>query len=473
MPSGGCSAYVRGPFSVSKPMTVLQPTTNPTGRVLMEVFGCQMNVVDAELVLGRFRKLAFEETQDYDAADVIVFNTCSVRGHAEDRVISRLGALREWKKAKANRVLAVMGCMAQREARDIRRRLPHVDLITGTKDFPKLPELAQRVRAGEGPFIVIDGAERPDVERLPTTRPKPFQAYVTIMRGCNRPCTYCIVPTVRGREISRPLDEVVDEVKALVDEGVVEVCLLGQTVNAYDGQRPGEVTLGTLLRRLDAITGLARLRFITSHPTDFNDDTFAAMAENSRLDRFLHMPIQSGSDRMLRAMRRGYTVDKYRRIVDRVRASIPDMQIGCDWIVGFPGETEVDHQESLAVCEEMRFSQSFVFKYSPRPGTVSAESMVDDVDNDTKKRRNNELLDVQARVSLTSHQALVGRELDVLFEGKSRLDDTKWAGRDPAHRIVCVEDDRLREGVFARVRIERCSALTLFGSVVSIHDASR
>jgi tRNA-2-methylthio-N6-dimethylallyladenosine synthase len=434
--------------------------------VLFEVFGCQMNVVDAELVLGRLRKSNYVETRDYSRADLVVFNTCSVRGHAEDRVISRLGALRPWKREKPGRVLAVMGCMAQREAADIRRRMPHVDVITGTKDFPRLPELVARVRREGGAYIAIDGELRPDIERMPTSRPHPFQAYVTVMRGCNRPCTYCIVPTVRGREVSRPVDEVVAEVEELVADGVVEVCLLGQTVNAYDGGAKGAATLGTLLRRLDRVNGLRRLRFVTSHPRDFDDDTLDSFGECSKLDRFLHMPIQSGSDRVLRAMRRGYSVERYRRIVERIRSIVPDMQIGCDWIVGFPGETDEDFASSVAVCEEMRFVQSFVFKYSPRPGTYAANELVDDVPDAVKRERNQALLAAQERVSLAANRGLIGTETEVLIEGKSRIDDTRWAGRDPAHRIVVVRDERLSPGRFARVRIVDFTALTLFGDVI-------
>ncbi len=438
----------------------------PDAKVLIEVFGCQMNVVDAELVRGRFLDLAFAETSDYDAADVVVFNTCSVRGHAEDRVHSRLGALRRWKSERRGRVIAVMGCMAQREAADIRSRAPHVDLIVGTRDFPKLPELVTRVRRGEGPFVVIDGEERPDVARSPGARPRRYQAYVTIMRGCDRPCTYCIVPTVRGPEVSRPLEEVVAEVEQLVDDGVVDVCLLGQTVNAFDGQRRGEVTLGTLLRRLDRVSGLRRLRFITSHPNDFDADTLAALAEVEKLDRFLHMPMQSGSDRILRAMKRGYTSARYRALVDKIRAQTPDMQIGTDWIVGFPGETEADFEATRRACAEIEFSQSFVFKYSPRPGTVAAKSLRDDVPEAEKRRRNAVLLETQSIVARRSHAAMHGAEVEVLVEGKSRLDDRKWAGRDRAHRIVCFEGADVHEGGFTRVRIVDSTPLTLFGSVV-------
>lgn len=448
----------------------LMPTLDaaPHGRVKMEIFGCQMNIVDAELVLGRFRQLDYVETASYDDADVLVFNTCSVRGHAEDRVFSRLGALRGWKTARANRVIAVMGCMAQREADDIRRRMPHVDVITGTRDFPQLAELVVRSRRGEGSFLVVDGGQRPDVDRTPAVRPRRFQAYVTIMRGCNRPCTYCIVPTVRGQEISRPVDEIEAEVRALVAEGVREVCLLGQTVNAYDGQRRGEVTLGTLLRRLDEIDGLRRLRFITSHPREFTADTLDAMAASTRLDRFLHMPIQSGSDRVLRRMKRGYTVAAYREIVGQIRSRIPDMEIGCDWIVGFPGETDEDFELSLQACEEFRFSQSFVFKYSPRPGTVAAEEMPDDVPEPVKKARNQALLGAQERVSLQKNAALVGTTTEVVVEGPSRLDPERWTTRDPAHRIVIVDDKRLQPGSFARITIRSATALTLFGDVESI-----
>ncbi len=430
-----------------------------------------MNVVDAELVLGRLRKLHYVETRDYDAADVVVFNTCSVRGHAEDRVISRLGALRQWKRSKRGRVLAVMGCMAQREAADIRRRMPHVDVITGTKDFPKLADLVEQARAGSGPFVVIDGELRPDIERMPVTRPQPYQAYVTIMRGCNRPCTYCIVPTVRGREVSRPVEEVVSEVEALVNDGVVEICLLGQTVNAYDGGSRGAATLGTLLRRLDRVPGLRRLRFVTSHPRDFDDDTMDAMGECSKLDRFLHMPVQSGSDRILRAMKRGYSVERYRRIVDAIRTRVPDMQIGCDWIVGFPGETEEDFAQSVALCEEMRFVQSFVFKYSPRPGTEAEQKLVDDVPDAVKKERNQRLLAAQESVSIDENKKRIGSEAEILIEGTSRIDETRLMGRDSAHRIVVVPrgtHEGLRAGAFARVRIVDSTALTLVGEVVEL-----
>lgn len=434
----------------------------------MEVFGCQMNVVDAELVLGRMKRRNYVETRDYDRADVVVFNTCSVRGHAEDRVYSRLGALRNWKRAVPGRVLAVMGCMAQREAEDIRKRMPHVDVITGTKDFPRLAEMVDAVRSLGGSQVAVDGVERPDIERMPTTRPNPFQAYVTIMRGCNRPCTYCIVPTVRGREVSRPVDEIAAEVEALVEDGVVEVCLLGQTVNAYDGGSRGAATLGTLLRRLDGIDGLRRLRFITSHPRNFDEDTIEALAECKRLDRFLHMPLQSGSDRVLRAMKRGYSVERYRRIVDRVRSAVPDMEVCSDWIVGFPGETEEDHALSVKACEEMGFVQSFVFKYSPRPGTDAAVNLVDDIPEEVKKRRHQDLLQAQERVSIASNRRCVGVETEIIVEGRSRLDDSKWAGRDRAHRIVVVADDRLKPGAFARVRIVDATALTLFGEVVAL-----
>lgn len=440
------------------------------GKVLMEVFGCQMNVVDAELVLGGLKSRSFAETDRYDDADVVVFNTCSIRGHAEDKVFSRLGALRNWKVEHPGRVLAVMGCMAQREAREIRRRMPHVDLVAGTRDFPRIPELVERIRAGSRPLIAVDSVERPDVKRSPAARSRNYQAYVTIMRGCNRPCTYCIVPKVRGAEISRPVAEVVGEVESLVADGVVEICLLGQTVNAYDGQRRGEVTLGTLLRRLDQVEGLARLRFITSHPNHFDDDTLAAMAESTRLDRFLHMPIQSGSNRMLKAMRRGYTVERYRELVTRIRGMIPDVAIGCDWIVGFPGETEEDHRLSLELCRQLGFSQSFVFKYSSRPGTAAAERLEDDVDLETKKRRNNELLAVQGEVSLARNQRLVGTEAEVLVENRSRLDREKWSGRDPAHRIVILDDERLREGMIVRARITGGTALTLFGEVLDVNE---
>ena len=425
-----------------------------------------MNIVDSELVLSGFQRLGFLETRSGEDADVLILNTCSVRDHAEHRVFSRIGALRSWKQDRPRRVLAVMGCMAQREAVAIRRRMPHVDLVAGTRDFPKIPELARRIRAGEGPFVVVDGTARPDVVRNPASRPRLYQAYVSIMRGCDRPCTYCIVPTVRGRAVSRPMEEVVWEVRALVEDGVVEVCLLGQTVNAYDGGRRGRVHLGTLIRELESVDGLRRLRFVTNHPQDFNEEIVAAMAESTRLDRFLHMPIQSGSNRILKAMRRGYTVEKYRSTVAAIRQAIPDMQIGCDWIVGYPGEVEADHEASLQVCEEIGFSQSFIFKYSPRPRTNAAE-LVDDVPEDVKKRRNQELLAVQERVSRDANRQLIGTETDVLIEGRSKLDRDRWSGRDPAHRVVILDDPDLASGMIVRAKIRSATALTLFADLVT------
>ena len=425
-----------------------------------------MNIVDSELVLSGFRRLGFAEALSSDDADVLILNTCSVRDHAEHRVFSRIGALRSWKLGRDRRVLAVMGCMAQREARSIRRRMPHVDLVAGTRDFPLIPDLTRRIRLGEGPFVVTDGQERPDVVRDPASRPRLHQAYVSIMRGCDRPCTYCIVPTVRGRAVSRPMEEVVQEVQLLVDDGVVEVCLLGQTVNAYDGGRRGQVNLGTLIRRLESVDGLRRLRFVTNHPQDFNDEIVAAMAESTRLDRFLHMPIQSGSNRILRAMRRGYTIEKYRSSVAEIRQAIPDMQIGCDWIVGYPGETEEDHQASLQICEEIGFCQSFVFKYSPRPHT-NAAGLEDDVPHEIKKRRNQDLLALQEQISLRRNRDLVGSETDVLIEGRSKLDRTRWSGRDPAHRIVVLENPDLAPGMIVRARIRDATALTLFADLIT------
>ena len=432
---------------------------------MLETYGCQMNIVDSELVLGGFRKLAFTEALSSDEADVIVLNTCSVRDHAEHRVISRIGALRTWKKALPGRALVVMGCMAQRDAKDIRRRMPHVDLVAGTKDFPRIPELVVRIRQGEGPFVALDGEDRPDVTRDPGSRPRKHQAFVSIMRGCNRPCTYCIVPTVRGRATSRPMEEVVSEVKSLVDDGVVEVCLLGQTVNAYDGGGRGQGNLGTLIRQLESVEGLRRLRFVTSHPQDFSEEIIREMAASTRLDRFLHMPIQSASNRMLKAMRRGYTLEKYLSTVAAIRDAIPDMQFGCDWIVGFPGETEEDHQQSVEVCREIGFSQSFVFKYSPRPGTAAAV-LPDDVPEEIKKRRYQDLLAAQAEVSARANSRLIGLETDVLIEGRSRLDQSKWSGRDPAHRIVVLDQNGLAPGMIIRARVRKVTALTLFADLV-------
>ncbi len=410
-----------------------------------------MNVLDSELVLGQLRGQGYESTDDREAADVIVYNTCSVREHAEQKVWSRLGELRDRKRLDPTLVIGVIGCMAERDGNDIFRKFPHVDLLCGPGELDKLAALVHNAAvtntnrdgpAGNpsaGKQVALAGStarrsgtlaaaedhlELLDLSRSISAHDAPAQAYVRITRGCNKFCTYCVVPHTRGPEVHRPPQNVVDEVRRLADAGVREVTLLGQTVNHYAYRHPdGRTTaFADLLYRVhEAAPSLARLRFVTSYPRDFTDAALQAMRDCDRICRYLHVPAQSGSDRVLKAMNRGYTAGQYRDFLDRARSVLPDVSLASDFIVGFPTETEAEFQETVELARHGRFKNSFIFKYSPRPGTVAVDRFVDDVPEPTKRRRNGDLLAAQAEVCADHNRDMVGRTVQVLVEGPSKM----------------------------------------------------
>ncbi len=421
--------------------------------VYLETFGCQMNVLDSELVMSQLRARGFETTPAPESADVVIYNTCSVREHAEQKVWSRLGILRETRKHRPDMVIGVIGCMAERDGVGILDRFPHVDILCGPGELDKLPGMVinavtQRTSlASEGSFntstapqvalmgstvrrsSTLETAKEDNLELLDLSRAispgdNVKQAYVRITRGCNKFCTYCVVPYTRGPEVHRPPQNIIDEVKMLVDHGVLEVTLLGQTINHYrfdfgDGR---STTFADLLYQIhEAVPSLPRLRFVTSYPRDFTDHALQAMRDCSRICRYLHAPAQHGSDRILKLMNRGYTVEQYLSFAERARSFMPDVAIASDFIVGFPTETEAEFQATAELVQTCRFKNSFIFKYSPRPGTVAIDRFADDVPESTKKRRNNELLAVQNQICLELHQSMIGQEIDVLVEGQSKL----------------------------------------------------
>ena len=486
-------------------------------KLYLETFGCQMNVLDSELVLGQLRARGYESTDDRDAADVVMFNTCSVREHAEQKVWSRLGELRDAKQARPGLVIGVIGCMAERDGVDIFRRFPHIDILCGPGELDKLPAMvvnaattsevtARQValmgatsRRSSTLAAAEDNLELLDLSRGVSAGDDVSQAYVRITRGCNKFCTYCVVPYTRGAEVHRPPQNVIDEVRMLADAGALEVTLLGQTINHYafkhgDGRTTSFAEL--LYQIHEAIPHLPRLRFVTSYPRDFTDEALQAMRDCDRICRYLHVPAQHGNDRILKQMNRGYTIAQYREFVDRARAHLPDVCLASDFIVGFPTETEDEFQQTKDVIRYARFKNSFIFKYSPRPGTIAIDRFADDVPEEVKKRRNNELLAVQTEMTAQTNLDMVGKTVEVMVEGVSKLTSkqnaypksnvtlgsgfdenrrarfsgpalTQLIGRTRGDQIVVFDGAPTLKGKLIDVEIRSAKNLTLFGTLAT------
>ncbi len=435
-------------------------------QVYVEAFGCQMNFLDGELAVSRLAEHGWERTDDPDAADLVLFNTCSIRDQSENRVWSRLGALRERKARDAGLLIGVMGCMAQREAENILRRMPHVDLVCGTRRFPEMHELVERAER-DGPVMAVATGDFVDVVRDVRIRPQGHRAYVSVMRGCDHKCSYCIVPRTRGGQIDRPVDEVLDEVRRLADDGVREVTLLGQNINTYGRYLEGRPQLGGLIRLVDAVPGIERIRFLTSNPMDIQDELLESMAETPSAAGYLHFPAQHGDDAVLKRMYRGYTREKYLAVCEKARHLCPGIELASDLIVGFPGESQAEFEAMRSLMEDVEFKQVYIFKYSPRPGTAAAAKFVDDVSDQVKRTRKNELLAVQDRISIRRNQALVGSELDVLVDGPSARNAERLSGRAASNHVVIFDGSPQLAGQFVSVRIERATAASLYGAVVA------
>ena len=450
-----------------------------------------MNVLDSELVVANLRRRGYELVDSPKRADTILFNTCSVRQHAEDKIYSALGRLKHAKTHHPEKIIGVLGCMAQKDQKLIFERAPFVDLIVGPGQLHQIPDLLEEIAAGAGPQMEVslgrkDGSrhevtrshESFDPLRDLSMRPTPFQAYVRIQIGCDKFCTYCIVPMVRGPEQGRNPDEILSEARSLVDQGTREITLLGQTVNSYRFQTDsGTTRLSGLLYALHEIEGLERIKFVTNYPKDMTDDLLTAVRDLPKCSPYLHVPAQSGSNLILQRMKRGYTVEQYREMLQRIRQMIPEASVTSDFIVGFCGETDEDFAQTVELVEQARFKNSFIFKYSQRPGTKGAELHSDDVPEDVKRRRNNQLLEIQNRISEEDNLPLLGRSVEILVEGPSKTaikqgqdgDLLQLTGRTHCDRIVVFEGNRRQIGQILPVTIYDVSAFTLFGTVVTDH----
>jgi tRNA-2-methylthio-N6-dimethylallyladenosine synthase len=486
----------------------------------IQTVGCQMNVLDSELLAGELVRAGHRQADGIERADVVLLNTCSVRQHAEDKIYSLLGRLKEVKEQNPGLIVGVLGCMAQKDRHEILRRAPHVDLVVGPGQLGQLPELIERVAAGGGQQVEVSldrgakgdspifadakigtvpdriGIDRASAERSfvqfspPRTvvpRTTPHQAMVRIVFGCDKFCTYCVVPRVRGPEQSRPAAEIVDEVRQLADNGCLEVTLLGQAVNNYRDTSAGRIVdLADLLYRVHDVAGLRRLRFVTNHPRHTTAALLQAMRDLPKVSPYLHVPAQSGSNAILERMRRGYTVEFYREMLARIGETLPQAAITSDFIVGFCGETEEDFQQTADLVRDARFKNSFIFKYSSRPGTKADELYADDVPEGVKRRRNNELLAIQNAISLEDNQPLLGRTVEILVEGPSKVakkrgrrdrdargegrgergeGEVQLVGRTTCDRIVVFEGATSLIGRIVPVTIEKIDAFTLFGRV--------
>ncbi|GAC1451983.1 MAG: tRNA (N6-isopentenyl adenosine(37)-C2)-methylthiotransferase MiaB [Isosphaeraceae bacterium] len=476
------------------------PTTRK--KVFIETVGCQMNVLDSELVVGQLRRDGYETTDDIRQADTILYNTCSVRQHAEDKIYSALGRVRPLKQHKPGLLIGVLGCMAQKDQGEILRRAPFVDLIVGPGQLGRVSELLTAAREQNVPQMAVslprtsgshatvtESFAEYDPLREPSARPSVFQAYVRIMMGCDKFCTYCIVPSVRGPEQSRPPGVIVEEARALADQGVKEITLIGQTVNSYKYAEPDGRTfrLSDLLARLHDLPGIERLKFVTNFPNDMTDDLLQAVRDLPKVARYLHVPAQSGCDAVLKRMKRLYTIALYDEMMDRIRATIPEVAVSSDFIVGFCGETEESFQKSVRLVERSRFKNSFIFKYSPRQGTKADTLFLDDVPEAVKKRRNNELLAVQNIICEEDNRVFLGRTVHVLVEGPSksasreessdfdreRTGFVQLTGRTTCDRIVVFEGHERLIGRLIPIVIEETSAFTLFGRVETTEVLTR
>jgi len=463
-------------------------------RYVVRTYGCQMNEHDSERIAGLLETDGLEEAESFDDADVIVLNTCCIRENADNKLYGQLGNLKKLKEERPELQIAVGGCLAQKDREAIQERAPHVDVVFGTHNVGRATDLLDQARVS-GPITEIIEESESFPSALPVKRDANHAAWVTIQIGCDNSCAFCIVPAVRGKEISRPYSELVSEVEQLALTGVTEITLLGQNVNSYGrdltlklrsteltaesvhmvgenwlrGPRRVRPLFADLLCSVAAVSGIRRVRYTSPHPKDFRPETIAAMAQVPEICEHLHLPLQSGSDKILAAMHRGYTADRYLEKVIAAREAIPDIALSTDIIVGFPGETDLDFERTLEVAAEARFDNAYTFVYSPRPGTEAAESLERAVPAKTSAERMERLRKVIERTSLKGNEARIGQEEEVIVEGPSKRDSAMLTGRTRHNRLVHFPAQRpIRPGSYAQVQVTEARTFNLVGELVEV-----
>lgn len=442
-------------------------------KVFIKTYGCQMNVYDSVRMSDALAKDGYVQTEDMGEADLVLLNTCHIREKAAEKVYSALGRLRDMKKSREEQgrefMIGVAGCVAQAEGEEILRRAPAVDVVIGPQTYHRLPDALKRVRGGERvietEYAVEDKFEHLPVAEKATLRTRGVTAFLTVQEGCDKFCTFCVVPYTRGSEVSRPVRQIVDEAMKLVDAGVREITLLGQNVNAWQGEGPKAEKWGLaeLLYRLAEIPGLARLRYTTSHPRDMDERLIGAHRDLRILMPYLHLPVQSGSDRILKAMNRRHTSEEYIQLIEKIRAARPDIAMSGDFIVGFPGETDRDFEDTMAMVEAVKYAQAFSFKYSTRPGTPGAD-LTDQVAEEVKAERLERLQALLLRQQKEFAESLVGKTMDVLLEKPGRMPE-QLIGRSPWLQSVNLDAKTLKIGDIVNVRITATGPNSLFAEV--------
>ncbi|MCH7724646.1 MAG: tRNA (N6-isopentenyl adenosine(37)-C2)-methylthiotransferase MiaB [Bacteroidetes bacterium] len=431
-------------------------------KVYIETYGCQMNLADTEIVLGILGDKGYDLTKSVNDADVVLINTCSIREKAEQRIYGRLGYFKNMKNDKPELIVGILGCMAERLRKDLMEKKSIVDLVVGPDEYRRLPELIDAAYNGDkGIGVKLSRTETYD-DIIPH-REDGLQAWLSVMRGCDKFCTFCVVPFTRGRERSRAINSVVDEIKQLSQRGFKEVTLLGQNVNSY---LDNDKDFADLLSACAEVDRSFRIRFTTSHPQDLSDKLLYTIAGNQNICNYIHLPVQSGSDRILKLMNRTYTIDHYIKLIEKARRIIPGVSFSTDIISGFPTETYEDHVKTLEVMREVKYDGAYMFKYSPREGT-KAYRMKDDITEETKSKRLHEIIDLQQQISYQINQTLIGKDEIVLVEGSSRKSDKFFAGRTDTNKVVIfpVNDD-IKVGSYVTLKINKATHATLFGDFV-------
>lgn len=438
--------------------------------LFIETYGCQMNFADSEILVSILKDW-YDATQDYARADLILVNTCSIRDHAEQRVFNRLKEFAALKKKRPGMRLGIVGCMAERLKEQLLDSDLDIDLVVGPDAYRSLPRLLARVEAGQKGIDTLLSEEETYQDIMPVRLgSNRISAFISIMRGCQNYCSYCVVPYTRGKERSRDAGTIVDEAGSLVEQGYKEVTLLGQNVNSY---RNGDVDFAELMRRVASVSPSLRVRFSTSHPKDLSDELIAVMAEYPNVCKSIHLPVQSGSSAMLKKMNRKYDRDWYLDRIRAIRKAMPDCGISTDIIAGFCGETEEDHRQTLSLMEEVGYDFAFMFKYSERPGTFASRHYPDDIPEEVKLRRLNEIISLQQKLSHESNKRDVGKCFEVLVEGESKKDKAQYFGRNSQNKVVVFDNpvlpsgvSRYRVGDYVEAEVQGCTPATLLGRVL-------